>query len=549
MAPPPEGTPDGTAAPDRKWWVVVAMSGVMIALTLDFFGLAVALPEIGKDLDASTETLLWAMNAYLLAFVAIMIPIGRLADIVGRRKIVLGGIVCFVVGSALCGVAETDIWLIAARVLQGIGGGTIFATSVSVVNNAFPPEERPQALGIWSGVGLLGSALGPFVAGILTEYASWRVFFFLNIPIGIATMLITLAAVEESRDETFTGGIDWWGFLTLVLGFPPLIFGIQQGAQSGWGSPEVIAAIAVGVFFIAAFVVIELRTTKRAPLVEFSLFRDVRFAGASAVAFLGNWQFGTILFFLTLYLQNVLGLSPNEAGLIFLVFSIPLVVMSPIGGRLVARYGAQRLMSLGMALVAVGVACFAALDTDSGLLLVVVGLLFAGLGQGFAYNLSNTAGMESMPDEKTGVASGVLQTARLMGIVIGLAISGAVFRALENDEIVSKFRAKGTSIGNADEETVRGLLSGSQAARHQLRELSSSARTVVDQIVDAAFVKGQRGVMLLGLVVCLLGVWAALWGRTKARSEGRVHRVGHGFTLAHWRPSRAGQAPDPAPSG
>jgi EmrB/QacA subfamily drug resistance transporter len=541
MAPPPEGTPAGTATDNRKWWVVVAMSGVMIALTLDFFGVAVALPVIGKDLDASTETLLWAMNAYLLAFVAIMIPIGRLADIIGRRKVVLGGIACFVVGSALCGVAESDLWLIGARVLQGIGGGTIFATSVSIVNNAFPPDERPQALGIWSGVGLLGSALGPFVAGILTEYASWRWFFFLNIPIGILTMLITLGAVEESRDETFTGGIDWWGFVTLVLGFPPLIFGIQQGAQSGWTSPEVIAGIAVGLFFIAAFVVIELKTKRRTPLVEFSLFREIRFAGASAIAFLGNWQFGTILFFLTLYLQNVLDLGPNEAGVIFLVFSVPMVVMSPIGGRLVARFGAQRLMSLGMALIAVGVGCFAALDTDSGLALVIVGLLFAGLGQGFAYNLSNTAGMESMPDEKTGVASGVLQTARLMGIVIGLAISGAVFRSLENDEIISRFAAKGAKFSGHEQDTVRGLLSGSQSARHQLHDLSSSARTVVDQIVDAAFVKGQRGVMLLGLVVCLIGVWAALWGRSKVTSEGRIHRIGHGFTLAHWRPSPAAE--------
>ncbi len=530
MAPSPE-------ASNRKWWVVVAMSGVMIALTLDFFGVTVALPEIGKDLHASTETLLWAMNAYLLAFVAVMIPVGRLADIVGRRKVVLGGITLFIIGSALCGFAESDTFLIGARILQGVGGGTIFATSVSVVNNAFPPGERPQALGIWSGVGLLGSALGPFVAGVLTEYASWRWFFFLNIPIGIVTALITIAAVEESKDETFVGGIDWWGFITLVLGFPPLIFGIQQGAQSGWASPEVIGGIAVGVFFIVAFVLIETRMKKRAPLVEFSLFRDIRFAGASAIAFLGNWQFGTILFFLTLYLQNVLDLSPNEAGIIFLVFSIPMVVMSPIGGRLVSRFGAQRLMSLGMALIAIGVACFAALDTDSGLTLLVIGLAFAGFGQGFAYNLSNTAGMESMPDEKTGVASGVLQTARLMGIVIGLAISGAVFRGLENDEIISRFASKGAHLSSGDQDTVRGLLSGSQAARQQLRDLAPAAKSVVDQIVDAAFVKGQRGVMLLGLVVCLVGVWAALWGRSKAKAEGRVHRVGHGFTLAHWRPS------------
>lgn len=520
---------------NRKWWTVAAMSGVMIALTLDFFGLAVALPQIGKDLDASTETLLWTMNAYLLAFVSPMVAIGRLADIIGRRKVVLVGIVLFVVGSALCAGAQSDIFLIVARIIQGVGGGTIFVTSVSIVNNAFPADERAKALGIWSGVGLMGSALGPFVAGVLTEAASWRWFFILNIPIGIATFLVTLIAVEESRDETFTGGIDWWGFLTLTLGFAPLIFGIQQGAQSGWSSPEVIAGIVAGLASLSAFVVIETHTKKRKPLVEFSLFKDRRFAGANTIAFLGNWQFGTILFFLTLYLQNILGLAPIEAGLVFLTFSIPLVVMSPIGGRLVARSGAQRLMSLGMALVAVGVACFALLDTDSGLALVIIGLVIAGFGQGFAYNLSNTAGMEAMPDQKAGVASGVLQTSRLMGIVIGLAISGGVFRALENDEIITKFGAAGEHLIGSEKSTVRGMLSGSQAARHELAKLAPTAKNMVDEIVDAAFVKGQRGVMILGVVVCVIGVFTALWGRSTATTEGPVHRAAHGFSHAHWR--------------
>jgi EmrB/QacA subfamily drug resistance transporter len=526
---------------NRKWWTVVAMSGVMIALTLDFFGLTVALPQIGHDLDCSTETLLWTMNAYLLAFVSPMIAIGRLADIFGRRKVVLVGIALFVIGSALCAAAESDLFLIGSRIIQGLGGGTIFVTSVSIVNNAFAPDERAKALGIWSGVGLLGSAMGPFIAGILTEYASWRWFFLLNIPIGIATFLITLASVEESRDESYTGGIDWWGTLLLILGFAPLIFGIQQGAQSGWTAPQVLAGIIVGVVSLALFVVVELRTKSRTPLVQFSLFKDIRFAGANTIAFLGNWQFGTILFFLTLYLQNVLSLDPVEAGLVFLTFSIPLVVMSPIGGRMVARYGAQVLMSLGMALVAVGIACFAVLGVDSGLGLVIVGLLFAGFGQGFAYNLSNTAGMESMPDAQAGVASGVLQTSRLMGIVIGLAVSGAVFRGLENDEMFSRFSAAGATLTGSERDTVRGLLSGSDAARDQLAKLAPAAKDAVDSIVDAAFVRGQRGVMILGVVVCLVGVWTALWGRTRTAKprEKRFHRVAHGFSHATYQPTSA----------
>src|SRR5581483_8712002 len=173
--------------------------------------------------------------------------------------------------------------------------------------------------------------------------------------------------------ESFTGGIDWAGFALLTAGFVPLIFGMQQAAESGWSSPIVFVPVVVGVL----------------PLVEFSLFRDIRFAGANVVAFIGNWMFGSILFFLTLYLQNVLALDALEAGLVFLVFSVPLVAMSPIGGRMVERFGAQQLMSVGMALVGVGVACFAFIDTDTGVGLVILGLVLAGFEQGFAYNLSN----------------------------------------------------------------------------------------------------------------------------------------------------------------
>jgi EmrB/QacA subfamily drug resistance transporter len=525
------------------------MSGVMIILTLDFFGLTVALPAIGQDLNASTSTLLWTVNGYLLAFVSPMIAFGRLADIIGRRKIALIGIVLFVVGSVGCGAAPTDIFLICARVVQGVGAGAIFTVSVSIVNNAFPPDERAKALGIWSGVGLAGSAIGPFVAGVLTQYASWRWFFFLNVPIGIATILLTLRYVEESRDESFTGGIDWAGFALLTTGFVPLIFGLQQGAESGWSSPIVVGPIVLGVSLLTAFAIVERRIKGREPLVEFSLFRDVRFAGANVVAFVGNWMFGSILFFLTLYLQNVLDLDALEAGLVFLVFSVPLVAMSPIGGRLVGRYGAQQLMALGMALVGVGVACFAFIDTGTGVELVLVGLVIAGFGQGFAYNLSNTAGMEAIPDEKAGVASGVLQTSRLMGIVIGLALSGALFKSFENRRLFSAFNDQvGRALTASNRSEIRGLLSGSDQARQRLTELAHHTQGIVDRIVDEAFVHGLRAVMVLSVVLCALSVWPALWGRTArhrraAAGEGRHPSLAHPHWALTWRRGA------PAPSG
>ncbi len=520
-------------AANRKWWVVIAMSGVMILLTVDFFGITVALPRIGDDLDASTATLLWTVNAYLLAFVSPMIAIGRFADIFGRRKMALIGIVLFVGASAACAGAPTILFLIAARIVQGVGGGIIFTVSVSIVNNAFEPDERAKALGIWSGVGLAGSALGPFLAGILTEFASWRWFFFLNVPIGIVTFVITVAAVEESRDPTFTGGIDWAGFATLTVGFVLTIVGLQQASNEGWGSVVVIGPIVIGVVFLAAFAVYELRLKRRVPLVEFSLFRDLRFAGASVVAFIGNWMFGVTLFFLTLYLQNVLDLGPLAAGAVFLAFSVPLVVMSPIGGRLVSRFSPQDLMAVGIVLVGVGMIFFALIDADSGIGLTLIGLVIAGFGQGFAYNISNTAGMESMPDEKAGIASGVLQTARLMGIVIGLALSGSLFSSLENSELLTQVHAHGATA--AEESDVRGLLSGSAAAEQHVKTLTGAPRSLVELITDIAFTHALRYVMLLGVLLCALSIWPALWGRRKPVPEGEHPKTAHPLWASLWR--------------
>ena len=518
---------------NRKWWVVIAMSGVMILLTVDFFGITVALPRIGDDLDASTTTLLWTVNAYLLAFVSPMIAIGRFADIFGRRKMALIGIVLFVAASAACAGAPTVLFLIAARVVQGVGGGIIFTVSVSIVNDAFEPDERAKALGIWAGVGLAGSALGPFLAGVLTEFASWRWFFFLNVPIGIVTFVITVAAVEESRDPTFTGGVDWTGFATLTVGFVLTIVGLQQASNEGWGTLVVLGPIVIGVAFLAVFVVNELKLKRRVPLVQFSLFSDLRFAGASVVAFIGNWMFGVILFFLTLYLQNVLDLSPLAAGGVFLAFSVPLVAMSPIGGRLVSRFGAQALMAVGMALVAVGMFFFTLIDADSGIGFVLIGLVIAGFGQGFAYNISNTAGMESMPDEKAGIASGVLQTARLMGIVIGLALSSTLFTSLENSELLSQAQARGASAADIDD--VRGLLSGSTSAEQHIKTLTGASRSLVEKITDIAFTHALRYVMLVGVLLCLVSIWPALWGRRKPVPAGEHPKTAHPLWPSLWR--------------
>jgi EmrB/QacA subfamily drug resistance transporter len=520
---------------DRKRLVIIAMAGGMLLITVDFFGLTVALPRIGEDLKTSTSSLLWVVNAYLLAFASPIIAVGRLADIVGRRKVVLAGIVIFVVASAACGIADSPAVLIIARLVQGVGGGTIFATALSVVSNAFPSDQRASAIGIWSGIGCVGSAIGPFVAGVLTQSASWRWFFFINVPIGIAVIVLTLTSVEESKDETFTGHIDWTGFGLITTGMVLFILALQDSGTEGWGSPLIIGSLVGGVALLIAFVVVETRV--RDPLVEFGLFRSLPFAGAAVVSFVGNWMFGSILFFLTLYLQEVLDLKPLETGLVFLTFTVPLIAMSPVSGRMVTRYGAQDLMAVGEALLAGGIVCFAFLGPSGGVPLVIGGLVITGFGQGFSFNISNSAGMDSIPDAKAGIGSGVLSLVRLMGIIVGLALSGALFKTLENDSLVSSFEtAAGRTLTSADKAEIRGLLSGSDAAAHKLATLAPQLRDQVESIVNKAFVHGLRGVMILSVVACVVSIPAALWGRTRAvRGTHRLPHLGHPLRPALWR--------------
>jgi len=496
----------------RPWWTVTAVALAMIVLTFDFFGLTVALPSIGRDLDASTATLEWAVNAYLLAIAAPLIAVGRLADIVGRRRMLLVGTTTFGIASIACAAAGDDVMLIVARVVQGLGGSVILATSLSIVSEAFPADRRATGIGVWSAIGSIGSAVGPFVGGVLTETLSWRWFFLLNVPVSVVAIALTRYAVRESRDDAATGRVDLGGFVTVTGGFVLLILGLQQSTEVGWASGLVLGSLGAAVLLFSAFVAIERRV--RDPLVELSLFRTAPFAGASGVAFLAQWVFGAVMFFVTLYVQEILGLSPIEAGLVFLAFTIPFTVLSLRIGPIVRRFGAPLPMFVGMVLVGGGAAVLAFVDAGSGVALVIGGLVVLASGEGFAYNVSSTAAMDAVADQKSGIASGMLSTSRFVGMVVGLAITGALFRSIENREIATDL---GTAAGRGiDEDEVRGLLSGSDAARRHLADLAPSAKRAVQGVVDDAFVSGFRGAMLLCVVIAVIGLPLALLGRRRA---------------------------------
>lgn len=492
---------------NRKWWIVAAMSLPLFILTVDFFGIAVALPSIGRDLKTSTTGLEWTVNAFMLAFAAPLLAVGRLGDIAGRRKILLAGTAIFAFGSALCGLARSDLALIAARAIQGLGASMFFANSLSIVSNAFPAAQRGVGVGAWSSIGTIGSAIGPLVGGLLTQYLSWRWFFLVNIPIALAAIALTLSAVPESRDET-AKRVDIPGFLSVTLGLVLLVMSVELVDNFGLLSAPVIGSLVSGVLVLLAFVLIESRVSN--PLVEFSLFGSRSFLGSSGVAFLANYGFGAFTFFMTLYLQHVLNFSPVTTGLVFLAYTLPFIPMSTVAGRAMQPWGARRCMAIGMFAIAISFAVFAFISPVTGVVFVMAGFVLQSVGQAYAYNISTTAAMDVVPEQKAGEASGLVSTVRMIAVVFGVAITGALFKILEKNRMLELFAAAGRALTAAERSEVRGLLSGSLAAQAKLAALVPSAAHAVEGIVLGSFLHALDRVMILCFLLSIVGVGSAL---------------------------------------
>lgn len=484
------------------------MSFPLLLLTIDFFGITVALPSIGARLGVDSAVLEWTINAYALAFAAPLVAVGRLGDIIGRRRVLLIGTLLFALASAGCGLAEEDWWLVTGRALQGLASAMIYATSLSIVSNAFPAEERGTGIGVWSAVGMTGSAIGPVVGGLLTQLLSWRWFFFVNLPIAAIGLALTLLVVEESRDESAGGRVDLGGFALVTAGFVLLVLGFQLANDLGLGSVVVIACMAGGLLLLVAFAGWERRVAE--PLIAFELFAGRAYVAATAVAFLANYGFGVMTFFVTLYLQNVLLFSPDRTAIVFLALSVPFVLTSLGVGRAEKAWGTARAMAIGMALSGLANVVVMLVTPQAGALLVVLGLILFAIGQGLAYNISTTAGMSAVAEAKAGAASGVLCTVRLLGFVFGIAATGTLFQSLESARLTALLTEAGPTLTLAQRAEIHGLLAGAARARAALATIVPALADRMEAIVGDAFVHGLIGGLGLTLVLAVAGIGAAL---------------------------------------
>lgn len=346
----------------------------------------------------------------------------------GRKRVFLAGMVCFAIGSVVSGAAGDQVALIVGRVLQGVGAAPMLSLSLALVCNVFPAAEQPRALGIWAAVSAVALAIGPLAGGLLIEI-DWRVIFWMNLPVSALGIAITLVAAPESTDPGAGSRIDWLGLALISVGLTAVVLALVQ--SRAWGAGVIVSLAVVAVLALLAFWRVEQRV--RAPIVEFDLFRNGPYLGASAAAFALVGSYWAVMFFQPQYLQDVRGHPPILSGLMILPVTVPMVFISPFSGRLIGRFGARRLMSAGMLCGVLGLLVLTRIEADSPYVLLLVGYLLFGIALGLVYAPMSTAAMAAMPGEKVGIASGVLAMDRVLAGAVALAATGAAFHALLGD--------------------------------------------------------------------------------------------------------------------
>jgi EmrB/QacA subfamily drug resistance transporter len=477
---------------NRRWWTLGAMCFALFMIMLDNTVVNVALPAIQKDLHSSISGLEWTVNAYTLSFAVLLVTGGRLGDIFGRRRMFLLGVVVFGLSSAFIGLSQSEAWLVAGRAAQGIGAAFMMPATLSIITNAFPAHERGKAIGTWG--------------GFLVESVSWQSIFFLNVPVAVVAVAVTLAATRESRDESSTHHVDFPGVATVTIGLSALVLALVEGNSWGWGSAGIVGLLAVSAIGLIAFAIVERRVVE--PMVNFQFFRSRSFVGANLVAFIVSFAMLAMFFFLALYMQNIKGYSPLQAGVRFLPSTVVIILVAPIAGRLSDRIGPRPLITGGLLLVAGSLFWQGHLQVDTSYGFLIGAFMLMGLGMGLVMSPMSTAGMNAVEPTKAGVASGILTMSRMVGGTFGVAAMGALISGLGRSKIDD-------------------LLPAMPAAqRQQLADsLGAGGSRVGGQVGDAvnqAFVYALNDGLRIGAAVAVLGAllaWLLIADRAEAPAE------------------------------
>jgi len=412
---------------NRKWWTLGAVAFSLFMVMLDNTIVNVALPSIGRGLHVGVSELEWVVNGYTLTFAVLMLTGGRLADLYGNRLVFETGLALFTLSSLTCGLAPNIGTLIAARSFQGAGAALMMPATLSIISTTFPAEERGTAIGIWAGVSGSALAIGPLLGGLLTEHVGWSWIFFVNVPVGVAAFAASFVLVPRGRRSESGEGLDVTGLLTSGLGLLALTYALIEANSYGWSSWRIVALFASSAVLLATFVAAELG--QRTPMLDLRLFGNRTFTGANIAALLVSLAMFGVFFFVSLYMQNILGWSPVHAGVVFLPWTVLVVLVAPLAGRVTDLIGPRWPIAVGMALLAVALTVFSRLEMRATFTDLLPGMIIGGIGAAAAMGPMTVAALSAVSPDRAGVASGVVNTSRQVGGTLGVAIMGAIVAA------------------------------------------------------------------------------------------------------------------------
>jgi EmrB/QacA subfamily drug resistance transporter len=491
----------------RKWWTLIAVSVATFMLLLDITVVNTALPAIEEDLGASFTELQWVVDAYTLALAALVLTAGVLADRLGRRRVFAAGLGIFTVASLLAGLAPDPTFLNVVRALQGVGGAIMFAVSLALVAQEFSPgRERGTAMGVYGATIGVAVATGPLVGGALTDSLGWESIFFLNVPVGIAAIAVTFAKLRETRDPN-ASRIDWPGLVTFSSSLFLLVFGLLRGNEEGWGSTTIVSLLAGAVVLMAAFLVIETRS--KHPMLPLHLFRRPAFTGVQLAALSVSASMFALFLYLTFYLQGFLGHDPLEAGLRYLPITLVNFFVAAAAGALLSRVPARAILGVGLGLTGVGLLLMGGIDPNDEWTTLLGGFLLAGAGVGLINPVIADVAVSVVPREQSGMASGINDTFRQVGIAIGIAAWGAIFLGRGADKVEQLAAGTPAASGDRPRELVEAVASGNLDGA--VASVPAGTRENVANAASEGFISGINEVLMLGGVLAIAGALVAAW--------------------------------------
>jgi EmrB/QacA subfamily drug resistance transporter len=476
---------DAEAAQRRKWLALALLASTQFVIILDAAIVNVAIPSIGQDLQFSEEDLTWIPNAYALTFGGFLLLGGRMADLLGRRRLFMVGLVVFSLASLLGGLATSETQLIAARALQGLGAALLAPSALSMVTNMFEEgAERNKALGVWGAVSGSGGAAGVLLGGVLTEYLGWEWVLWVNVPIGVVVAILAPRLLVESRRETDLRHFDALGAITVTAGLSLLVFALVDTINEGWGSTQTLTLLAIALALIVAFVFIELRS--RDPLMPFGIFRLRTLTGANIVGLLVGAALFAMFFFLSRYMQEVLGYSALKAGVSYLPLALAIIASAGVASVLVTKLGFKKVLLAGLGLITVALLWFGQVPTNGSYVSDLVGpMVVAAVGLGFAFVPITIAAVSRVSEDESGLASGLINTSQQIGGALGLAVLGTIASSRTTD-----------LMGSA--QAVPAALPAALTEGFQLAFLTGAGFAVIGIIATLIFVRSEDSQAIVG---------------------------------------------------